>query len=38
MHLMWTWFAAPYLHQRGLVFTVTEVKLAFSLQEESYHL
>ena len=34
---MWTWFAAPYLHQRGLVFTVTEVQQAFSLQEESYH-
>ena len=27
----------PYLHQRGPVFIVTEVKQAFSLQEQSDH-
>ena len=34
---MWPWFAAPYLDQRCPVFIVTEVKLAFSLQEQSDH-
>ena len=30
-HLMWTRFAAPYLHQRCPLFIVTEAKQAFSL-------
>ena len=36
-HLMWTRFAVPYLHQCCPLFIVTEVKQAFSLQEQSDH-